>query len=67
MYLQIIKDFFGRKDIKYFLIFSLICYSLFIILSMISDIDYHKKNRKKKFNKIKLENQKQTSVSKSEI
>ena len=67
MYLQLLKDFVGRNDVKYFLIFSLICYMSFIGLSLLSDIDYHKKKKKENKNKIKLASHKQTTVSESEI
>jgi hypothetical protein len=34
---------------------------------MFTDVDLHKKNIKEKHNKIKLDNQKQNKVSKSEV
>lgn len=67
MYLQILKDFFGRRDVKYFLTFCLSCYVLFILICMFSDVDLHKKKIKDNKNKIKLQNQKQNKVSKSEV
>ena len=67
MYWQLTKDFFSRREVRYFLIFSLICYVLFISLSMFSDLDFHKKKMKDKKNKIKLDSQKQKQVSKSEV
>ena len=67
MNLGIINEFFRKKEVKYFLIFSFICYITFILLSMISDIDYHKKKKKENKNKIKLASHKQTTVSESEI
>ena len=47
MYLEIVKDFFGNPVVKYFLFFSLFCYIAFLCLSFFSDIDYHKKIKKK--------------------
>ena len=67
MYWELLKDFFGRRDVKYFLIFSLSCYALFILICMFSDVDMHKKKIKEKKDKIKLNNQKQKKVSKSEV
>lgn len=67
MYWQLTKDFFSRREVRYFLVFSLICYVLFICLSMFSDLDFHKKKMKDKKNKIKLDSQKQKQVSKSEV
>ena len=67
MYWQLTKDFFSRREVVYFLLFSLICYILFISLSMFSDLDLHKRKMKDKKNKIKLDSQKQKQVSKSEV
>tara|TARA_B100000123_G_C25585654_1_gene364710 strand:+ start:515 stop:718 length:204 start_codon:yes stop_codon:yes gene_type:complete len=67
MYLEIVKDFFGNPVVKYFLFFSLFCYIAFLCLSFFSDIDYHKKNKKKIKNAEKLMSQKQQTVSESEI
>ena len=67
MNLEIINEFFRKREVKYFLIFSFICYITFILLSMVSDIDYHKKKKKDKKNKLKLESQKQKFVSESDI
>ena len=67
MYLELLRDFFGRRDVKYFLIFSLSCYALFILICIFSDIDMHKKKIKDKKNKMKLDKQKQNKVSKSEV
>ena len=67
MYWQILKDFFGRREVKYFLTFCLSCYVLFILICMFTDVDLHKKNIKEKHDKIKLDNQKQNKVSKSEV
>ena len=67
MYWQLVKDFFSRREIKYFLLFSLVCYILFIILCMFSDVELHKKKKKEKKNNKKLESQKQKVVSKSEV
>ena len=67
MYWEFFKDFFGRQDVKYFLFFSLGCYSLFILLCLFSDVELHKKKLKNNKNKEKLDNQKQNKVSLSEV
>lgn len=67
MYWELFKDFFNRRDVKYFLSFSLGCYFLFIILCLFSDVEIHKKKIKNKKNKEKLESQKQNKVSVSEV
>ena len=67
MYWELLKDFFGRKEVKSFLFFSIGCYVLFILLCMFTDIDFHKKKIKNKKNKEKLNSQKQKEVSKSEV
>jgi hypothetical protein len=67
MYWDLVKNFFGNPIVKYFLLFSLICYILFLSLSYFSDVDYHKKQKKKLKNSAKLMEQKQQKVSNSEI
>mgnify|MGYP006099128169 CR=1 FL=1 len=67
MYWEITKNFFGNPVVKYFILFCLFCYISFIILSLFSDVDYHKKNKKVEKNKEKLKGQKQFTVSESEI
>ncbi len=67
MYWDMIKDFFGNPTVKYFLFFCLFCYIAFLCLSFFSDVDYHKKNKKKIKNAEKLMSQKQQTVSESEI
>ena len=67
MYWQLLKDFFGRREVKGFLFFSLGCYVLFILICIFSDVDIHKKKIKNRKNKEKLESQKQNKVSSSEV
>ena len=61
------KEFFGNSTVKYFLLTCLFFYIIYIALSMIVDIDYHKKNKKNNKNKKKLISQKQITVSNSEV
>ena len=67
MFWDLLSNFFGRKEVKYFLIICLVSYISFLGLSVISDVNYHKKIKKDKKNKDKLESQKQKQVSQSEI
>ena len=67
MYWNLIKDFFSKKEVKYFLSFCLICYVLFMCLCMFIDVDFHKKKIKDKKNLEKLKSQKQNKVSNSEV
>lgn len=66
-YWELTKDFFCKKEVKYFIGICLFFYITFIFLTQYSDIDYHKKKLKEKKNKKKLENSKQKKVSLSEI
>ena len=67
MYWEMIKNFLFNPVVKYFLLFCFVCYILFVSLSMFTDIDYLKKQRKKDKNQKKLNSQKQVNVSESEI
>ena len=67
MYWDLIKNFFGNPVVKYFLYFCLFCYLAFLLLSFFSDVNFHKRNKKKIKNAEKLMSQKQQTVSESEI
>ena len=67
MYWEMTKDFFRNPTVKYFILTCLFFYICFIALSVVSDIDYHKKKKKERKNKNKLNSQKQLTVSNSEI
>lgn len=67
MYWELVKSFFSRKDVRYTILICFLFFVAYVALSQFSDIEYHRKKRKEQKNKVKLEEQKQKTVSASEI